>query len=77
MAIDPRKANIFEAWFDYEHAADEDAKLAARRKRNQLIQELLDSSSVASDVTLFLRCFQKDYLEWQVSEGLKKARRRF
>lgn len=77
MAIDPRKESIFKAWFDYEHAIDEEAKLTARRNRNQLIQSLLDSSSVASDVTLFLRCFQKDYREWQVSEGLKIARKRF
>lgn len=78
MPLDPRKEEIFAAWHAYEHPVDEDAKLAAKRRRNSLIQELLIENKMVADVTLFLRFFHKDYLEWQVGEGLKKpGRRRF
>lgn len=77
MAIDPRKEAIFEAWFDYEHATDEEEKISAKRKRADLIHDLLEASRVPADVTLFLRCFHKDYLEWLVASGHRKPRRRF
>jgi hypothetical protein len=77
VAIDPRKEAIFEAWFDYEHAVDEEAKIKAKAHRAELIHSLLEETHVAGDVTLFLRCFHSHYLEWQVGAGHRKARRRF
>ena len=78
MAIDSRKQEIFEAWYEYDHSADEDSKISAKVRRNSLVQQLLDANGVTSDVTHFLRCFHEDYRQWQIGEGLKKvARRRF
>lgn len=78
MALDPRKQEIFEAWFDYDHALDEDTKGAAKCKRNDLIRDLLASKKSSANINAFLDCFRKDYIEWMHSSGHKKSgRKRF
>ena len=78
MALDPRLLGIFEAWFDYDYAADEDAKAVAKSKRNELIEAVLKEKESQATTTDFLRAFRDDYRKWMLDSRLKHGiRKRF
>jgi hypothetical protein len=60
VALDRRLAAIFEAWFDYDHASDEDAKGPAKAKRDDLIEAALKDKNSHATVMDFLRAFAND-----------------
>jgi hypothetical protein len=77
VSIDPRLEHIFEAWFDYDHATDEDAKLHSRQRRASLILTALESLKSEGTVGDFLHIFRDDYREWSIRKQLSAPRRRF
>ena len=76
MALDSRLAAIFEAWFDYDHATDEDAKGAAKCKRNEQIEAALKEKKSQATITDFLRAFRDDYRKWMIDTRLKQGTRK-
>jgi hypothetical protein len=76
VALDSRLAAIFEAWFDYDHAVDEDAKAPAKSKRNDLIEAALKEKKSDAMVTDFLRAFRDDYRKWMLDSRLKQGKRK-
>lgn len=77
MGLDARLEEIFVAWFDYEHAGDEDAKGLAKVHRNKLIEDVLRQNRSDGDVAVFLRAFNEDYRKWVIYSRLKTGRKRF
>lgn len=77
MPIDPRKQQIFEAWYDYDHAANEEEKGLKKRVRNDLIRHILEETNSSASVSYFLHCFREAYIEWQHGSGYRKGSRRF
>ena len=76
VALDYRLAAIFEAWFDYDHATDEDAKAVSKAKRNELIDAALKEKKSHATITDFLRAFRDDYRKWMIDTRLKQGNRK-
>ena len=75
--MDPRQELIFEAWFDYEHATDEEAKAAHKQRRSSLIVSAMREAKVNGTVGDFLHSYRDRYRDWTVAKLLKLPRRRF
>lgn len=74
MSIQPGLERIFEAWFDYEHSTDEDAKLHNKMKRSSLIVEAMQRDGVEGTVNDFLHSYRDRYREWVIRKGISRNR---
>ena len=77
MSIDLRLEQIFEAWFDYEHSTDEDAKTHNKQKRASLILGVMKTGKISATVGQFLHTYRDAYREWAVRKLLVTPRKRF
>jgi hypothetical protein len=77
VSIDPRLEHIFEAWFDYDHAVDEDAKAHNKQKRADLIMSAMRTARLSATVGEFLHSYRDDYRDWAARKLLSTPRRRF
>ncbi len=73
-ALDTRLEKIFEAWYDYDHALDEDQKEYNRDLRARLIKEALRAVPKFGGVGDFLHAYLPKYRRWVISRGLSKRR---
>jgi ABC-type dipeptide/oligopeptide/nickel transport system ATPase subunit len=84
--MDARQEKIFEAWYDYDHAIDEDGKAYSKDQRTRLIQEAVQfykaqqpSGSLQPFVSVgdFLHVYRDQYRQWAMRKNLKTPRKRF
>jgi hypothetical protein len=84
--MDARLEKIFEAWYDYDHPTDEDAKAYARDHRARLIQEAVQfyktqqaAGSIQPFVSVsdFLHIYRDQFRQWAIRKNLKSPKRRF
>jgi len=75
--VDTRLEQIFEAWYDYEHSPDEDAKANNKHRRAVLIMNTLKQAKVSGTVGDFLHHYRDQYQNWAVRKHLKSPRKRF
>jgi hypothetical protein len=77
VSIDQRLEHIFEAWFDYEHSTDEDAKAHNKQKRADLIMTAMKTAKLSATVGDFLHSYRDDYRDWAARKQHKTPRKRF
>lgn len=74
MALDPRLEKIFAAWYDYEHAGDEDEKHVRKQERNALIESALRGVTPFVSLGDFLHAYLPEYRRWVIRKGLSRPR---
>lgn len=77
MSLDPKLESIFMAWYEYDHASDEQTKALRRAHRDALIRVALLPHDLR--ITDFLRTYRDDYRKWLIDSKLdaRFRRRRF
>jgi hypothetical protein len=75
--LDARLEQIYEAWFDYEHSIDEDAKAHSKVRRAGLIMAAVKEAKASVTVSDFLHHYRDGYRDWAVRKLLKTPRTRF
>ena len=75
--MDARLEKIFEAWYDYEHAGDEDAKIYHREQRAKLVQDSVRVLPTFYSVGDFLHRYRDAFREWAIKRNLRSPRKRF
>jgi hypothetical protein len=77
MPVDSRLESIFHAWFDYDHATEEEAKIHARETRASLIRNELDRHQIKAEIADFLHNYRDRYREWVIRRSGTVSKRRF
>ncbi len=77
MAIDAGLERIFEAWYDYDHAIDEDAKSDHSHVRAGLIKSVMLKNRASGTVSDFLHVYRERYREWVIRKHGSTPRKRF
>jgi hypothetical protein len=77
VPLDPKLEAIFSAWYEYDHAPDEQTKALRGAHRDGLIRAALLPHDLR--IVDFLRTYRDDYRKWLIDSklDLRFRRRRF
>lgn len=71
------REQIFHAWYDYNHALDEDEKASAKIKRDQLIRRAFEERGFPPDISGFLHTYRDAFREYSIGLNGRQTRTPF